>query len=112
MIQATIKVKLPASRFKEAMAILRPLVESTKTAPGCIDCELHRDVLHDAVLIFYGRWNDEEGLQRHLRSDEYRNLLSVMEMAREVPEVRFDLIARTSGLEVVESARTDLADPR
>ncbi len=110
MIQAMIKIRLPASRIKEAMAILRPLVESTKTVPGCIDCELHRDALEDTVLVFQDRWSDEEGLQRHLRSDEYRDLLLVMEMAREVPEVRFDVISQTSGLEAIEKARADLAD--
>ncbi len=110
MIQAMIKIRLPASRIKEAMAILRPLVESTKTVPGCIDCGLHRDALEDTVLVFQDRWSDEEGLQRHLRSDEYRDLLLVMEMAREVPEVRFDVISQTSGLEAIEKARGDLAD--
>jgi quinol monooxygenase YgiN len=107
MIQATIKVRLPASRMKDAMAILRPLVESTKTVPGCVDCQLHRNVLEDTVLVFLDRWNDEEALQRHLRSEEYRDLLLVMEMAKEVPEVRFDVISHTSGLEAIERARTD-----
>ncbi len=107
MIQAIVKLKLPTSRVKEAMAILRPLVESTKAEPGCIDCGLHRDALQDTVLVFQDRWNDEEGLQRHLRSERYRDLLFVMEMAKEVPEVRFDVISHTSGLEEIEKARTD-----
>jgi quinol monooxygenase YgiN len=110
MIQAMIKVRLPASRMKEAMAILRPLVESTKTVPGCVDCELYRDVLEETVLVFHDLWDDQESLQRHLRSERYRDLLLVMEMAKEVPEVRFDEISHTSGLEAIERARTDLAD--
>jgi quinol monooxygenase YgiN len=110
MIQAMIKVRLPASRIKEAMAILRPLAESTKTVPGCVDCELYRDVLDETVLVFHDLWDDEEGLQRHLRSERYRDLLLVMEMARETPEVRFDEISHTSGLEAIERARTDVAD--
>ena len=63
MIQGMIKVRLPASRMKEAMAIPRPLVESTKTVSGCVDCELYRDVIEDSVLVFHNRWNDEEGLE-------------------------------------------------
>ena len=110
MIQATIKVRLPAGRVKEAMAILRPLVESTKTVPGCVDCELHRDALEDTVLVFLDRWSDEEELERHLRSEQYRDLLLVMEMARESPEVRFDVISHTSGLEAIERARKVAAD--
>ncbi len=107
MIQESIRIRLPASRIKEAMAILRPLVEWTKTETGCIDCGLHRDVLQDTVLLFQDRWTDEEGLRRHLSSERYRDLLLVMEMAKEVPEVRFDVISHTSGLEAIERARTD-----
>jgi quinol monooxygenase YgiN len=112
MILAMIKVRLPASRMKEAMAILRPFAEWTKTVPGCVNCELQRDVLEDTALVVHDRWNDEEGLQRHLRSKEYRDLLLVMEMAQEPPEVRFDVISHTSGFEVIERARTDMADVR
>lgn len=111
MIQAMIKVKLPASRMKEAMAILRPFAEWTKTLPGCVTCGLHRDVLEGKVLVFHDRWQDEEALLRHLRSKEYRDLLLVMEMAEEPPEVRFDVISDTSGFEAIERARTHLTHP-
>ena len=110
MIQAMIKLRLPAGHMKEAMAVLRPLVESTKTVPGCVDCALHRDVLEDSVLLFYDRWSDEASFQRHLRSEEYRDLFLVMEMAKEAPEVRFDEISHTSGLEAIERARADAVD--
>ncbi len=107
MIQTTIKLKLPPSRMQEAMAILRPLAGWTKTVPGCLKCELHRDVLDDDALVFHDSWNTEEDLQRHLRSREYRDLLLVMEMAKEPPEVRFDVITDSSGFEAIEKARID-----
>lgn len=72
--------------------------------------ELHRDVLEDTVLVFEDRWNDEEGFRHPLRSDKYRELLLVMEMANEFPEVRFDVISQTSGWETIERARTNVAD--
>ncbi len=49
----------------------------------------------------------EEDLQRHLQSEKYRNILLVVEMAAEPPEIRFDLIAHTSGVETIENARND-----
>ncbi len=110
MIQEKIRMRLSPSRIKDAIAILRPIVASTKTVPGCVDCELYRDALDETVLVFHDLWDNQEGLQRHLRSEKYRDLLLVMEMAREVPEVRFDVIAHTSGLEAIERARTGVTD--
>jgi len=41
----------------------------------------------------------------HIRSDEYRNLLMVLEMALEQPEIRFDIISSSTGIETIEKAR-------
>jgi hypothetical protein len=41
----------------------------------------------------------------HLRSDEYRNLLLILEMALEQPEIRFDTISGSTGIETIEKAR-------
>ena len=53
-------------------------------------------------------WRTEEGLDLHLRSEEYRNLLLVLEMALKQPEIRFDTISSTTGIETIEKARGHL----
>jgi quinol monooxygenase YgiN len=35
-------------------------------------------------------WMSDEDVQRHLRSERYRKVLLVVEMAAEPPEIRFD----------------------
>ena len=45
------------------------------------------------VLVLEEVWRSEEDLDLHLRSEEYRNLLLVLEMALEQPEIRFDTIS-------------------
>ena len=50
----------------------------------------------------------EEDLDLHLRSEEYRNLLLVLEMALKQPEIRFDTISNTTGIETIEKARGHL----
>jgi len=47
----------------------------------------------------------EEDVQQHLRSIRYRNVLLVVEMAVEPPEIRFDVIAHSDGVERIEQAR-------
>ena len=56
-------------------------------------------------IIFSQVWRSENDLQRHLRSDEYKKVLLVMEMACARPEIRFDNIISTSGVETIEKAR-------
>jgi quinol monooxygenase YgiN len=56
--------------------------------------------------MFQQMWSDEESLERHLRSDEYRQLLLVLETAIKQPEVRFDTILSSTGIETIEKARS------
>ena len=44
-------------------------------------------------------------VKRHLRSDKYHKILLVVEMAAEPPEIRFDTISHSSGVETIEQAR-------
>ena len=51
-------------------------------------------------------WRAEEDLDFHLRSGEYLNLLLVLEMSIKQPEIRFDTIASSMGIEAIEKARS------
>jgi quinol monooxygenase YgiN len=51
-------------------------------------------------------WETQEALDRHLRSAEYRNVLIVVEMAIEKPEIRFSEFSHSTGVETIEKARS------
>jgi hypothetical protein len=50
-------------------------------------------------------WSSREELQRHLRSSDYKTILLVIEMAKGRPEIRFDEVSRSSGVETIVEAR-------
>ena len=56
--------------------------------------------------MFQGAWKSEENMKSHIRSSEYLNLLLVLEMSLEKPEVRFDTISNSAGIETIEQIRT------
>ena len=58
------------------------------------------------ILQLEEMWRSEEELERHLRSDEYRKVLLVLEMALKQPEIRFDTISSSTGIETIKKART------
>jgi quinol monooxygenase YgiN len=91
--------------MEEVMAVLGPMVERTREERGCSGCELHRDALEENVLAYEEWWETEEDLERHLRSEGYRTLLLVMEMARVPPEVAFETVSHVAGIEKIERAR-------
>jgi quinol monooxygenase YgiN len=105
-VHVTIRLNISAKNRKEALMILGSIIEQTKLEEGCISCRLYQDVHQEGALMLQERWSNEEDLHRHLRSDKFHSVLLVIEMAREPPEILFDCVIRSAGLEVIEQART------
>ena len=75
-------------------------------------CHISKDVEDDNVLVYEESWRSQEDLARHLRSEKYLNILMVMEMALKHPEVSFNTVSTSSGLETIEKARGFIAEDR
>ena len=108
MILATIRMTIPPQKSGEALKILRSVAELCKDDPGCLSCHIYGDLQEKNVLMLEEVWRTEEDLDLHLRSDEYRNLLLVLEMALKQPEIRFDTISSSTGIETIEKARSQV----
>jgi quinol monooxygenase YgiN len=106
MIQATIRMRIPPKKSGEVLKILRSVSELCRDDPGCLGCYIYEDLQEKNVIMFEEMWRSEEGLERHLRSDEYRNLLLILEMGLKEPEIRFDTISSSTGIETIEKARS------
>ena len=50
-------------------------------------------------------WRTENDLKRHLRSPQYRKILIALDMADAEPEVRFDTVVETAGMQLIAEAR-------
>jgi quinol monooxygenase YgiN len=106
MILATIRMKISPQKRGEALKILKSTVEGNRILPGCLSCRIYEDIEEDNVLMYEEMWKSEEEMKQHLQSDEYRNVLLVMEMALKHPEVRFNTVSTSRGIETIEKART------
>lgn len=105
MIQATHRMDFAPPKLDEALQILHSIVERTRAEPGCLSCSVYQDTENECLLVFEEKWRSDEDLQRHLRSEVYQRVLLVMEMALIPPEIRFDTITDSGGVEVIEGAR-------
>ena len=105
MIQATIKMNLSPEKIDETINILRSIVQRTRVEAGCISCSVYLDTENKNTIIFEQKWRSNEDLQRYLRSEDYQKVLLIVEMADTKPEIRFDTITDSSGVETIEQAR-------
>ena len=105
MVLATVRMLIPSEKRPEAVEILRMMAERTRYQPGCLSCRIYHDEQVEAIFMVEEVWKSQGDLDRHLRSDDYRNMLFVTEMALEPPEIRFQTISHSAGIEIIEKAR-------
>ena len=105
MILATVRMKISPQKRGEALKILRSIVEGNRILPGCLRCRIYEDLEDDDVIMYEEMWKSEEELENHLRSEEYRKVLLVMEMGLNYPEVGFNTLTSSTGIETIEKAR-------
>jgi quinol monooxygenase YgiN len=105
MILSTVRLVVPLIKLREVIEFLNGMVGQTGVETGCIHCRLYQDSQEEDIIMLEELWNDKEDLNRHLRSNEYRKLLMMMETAVETPEIRFHTIVDTTGIETIKKAR-------
>ena len=105
MVRSTIRMLIPLEKQSEALEILGSIIEQAQFEPGCVTCRIYRGVEDERAILLEELWMSDEDVKHHLRSEKYRNILLVVEMAAEAPEIRFDTIAHSTGVEIIEQAR-------
>jgi quinol monooxygenase YgiN len=108
MVRATIRMLIPQKRRGDVLNILSSVTERSRFEEGCINSRVYQDAEAEPVFMLDQLWESKEDLERHLRSEEFRKVLLVLEMSLEPPEVRFEEISRTSGVEAIERANMPL----
>jgi len=89
----------------QVSAALRSLCDSTAGRPGCRGCEVFQQVDHPEQVLYLEQWDDWDALRAHLKSERCAQLLQILELSVDRPELEFRETQETRGLELVESVQ-------
>jgi quinol monooxygenase YgiN len=107
MVRLTVALHAASARSgQELLDTLRFLMTSTRLEDGCQECHAWLDP--DFTVHYLERWATEDDMRRRVRSPSFTSLLVVMEHARDTPEVQFDFVTTTRGLDFVAEVRGEL----
>jgi len=105
MVIVTMRIKVPAERRKDFLDSARLITGPTRVQPGCISCRFYQDIDDSDAVLLVEEWESQELLDRHIRSHEYRIVLSLMELSIKAPEIKFNTISKTDAMGVIEALR-------
>jgi quinol monooxygenase YgiN len=106
MILSTVRVAISAEERPEVLRILRVLMGHATSRAGCAGFSLSQDLTNPETVTVSDRWVTRDDLDAHVRSAEYRLLLTVIDLSVKPPEISFDELEHLGGLDLVQVLRT------
>jgi quinol monooxygenase YgiN len=105
MIVSTLKIVVPARKREEALEVLRMYLGPVCYQAGCISCQCFQELDKENNIIMIEKWLSQAYLDRHLRSKEYKKILTLMDISSELPEIEFHTVWNSAGMELLEKNR-------
>ena len=105
MIILTLSLRVSPTDRKNAVSIFETIAGSTSVRPSCKRVMLCSDVNNDDDLILIEEWDSMKEAEQHIRSNEFRKIMAIMDMAVETPNISFHTVSSTMGFELVEKIR-------
>ena len=111
MIIEQLSICAPKGQRQQIASALTSITGPTQVQPGCLKCRLLQNWRNQDEFVMDANWATTEDLTRHLQSDAYKRLLLLMELSPVPPVLQFYTVEEINGLDLVEKARNQSADP-
>ncbi len=111
MVVGTVTILPAPDRRAEVLRVFRTVQGPLLAQPGCVACHIYEEQGPEQAVVLVERWESQEALEAHLRSESYRRILGAIELSDGPPEVRFDYVSATNGMELIERSRRSGGQP-
>jgi quinol monooxygenase YgiN len=89
----SLRVKAPEGKRDDILLSVRSLVGPATADKACLACRVFQEADDPNAITFIEAWDTRSDLERHVRSHQYRHLLSVLDLSKTVPEIRIDEVS-------------------
>jgi quinol monooxygenase YgiN len=95
-------------RRPDLLETIRGMLEPARVERGCLNYRLYEDVENRDAFVLLEEWATQEDSERHISKDNQRRLLALMDLLSEQPELRFNTVSHTAGMDLIENVlKTD-----
>lgn len=105
MILVTLKMIVQTERRSDLLETMRGMLEPARVERGCLSYCLYEDVENRNIFVLLEEWATQEDLEKHISKDKQR-LLALMDLLSEQPELRFNTVSHTAGMDLIENVLT------
>ena len=105
MIMSILKIEIAPENHPKVLETLRYVNGPIRVKPGFVSCRILKDLENSDSLTIVEEWESREDLERHIRSEDYRATLALMDMSSKPPEIRFHSITPLGDFDLISNLR-------
>jgi quinol monooxygenase YgiN len=105
LIIESLRIVARPSRREELRRGLTAALGPIEAESGCLSCHVLQEGTEPHAIYYEAQWKAQEDLLRHVRSENYKRILSLMELGDAPPLIEFHTVAETRGFDLIERAR-------
>jgi len=103
MVRLTVSLVASARSAPRLIHALRSLTPPLRLKPGHLGCSTWMD--SDHTVHYQEDWATESDMRQRVVSEAFTRLLAVIEASEGLPEVQFNFVTQTRGLDYVAEVR-------
>src|SRR5512135_3528790 len=89
-------------RRSDLLETMREMLEPARVERGCLSYHLYEDVEDRNAFVLVEEWKTQKDLESHIRTDSQRRLLALLDLLSRQPELRFNTVSHTAGMDLIE----------
>ena len=109
MLIMSLRIRVPSHAVPHIVGLFESYRGPVSVRAGCSSVNLYEHPSSTGDFILLAEWNSEGALEAHVRSDDFRKVLAIMDLADEPPELKFNTVSSARGFELVEEIRREQA---
>jgi quinol monooxygenase YgiN len=90
-------------RRSDLLETMMGMLEPARVERGCLSYRLYEDIEDRNAFVLLEEWATQEDLERHISKPSQRRLLALMDLLSEQPELRFNTVSHTAGMDLIEN---------
>jgi len=88
---------------RDLLETMRGMLEPVRVERGCLSYCLYENIEVRNSFVLVEEWNTQKDLESHIRTDNHRQLLALMDLLCEQPELLFNSVSSTAGMDLIEN---------
>jgi len=105
MLIVILRLSVPPHTTSHVIDLFESYRGPVSVQPGCRSIHLYSHFAKSGDFMLIEEWNSPDALHSHVRSDDFRKVLALMDLAATAPDLSFLTVSSAGGFDLVAELR-------